>query len=418
MASKRMDGEGTVPKQRKDGRWEAKVRFTDRFGKPDRKSVYGKTFEDCRTRLEEVQARLANDLPATDAKDTIANWSRHWRETTLEASDYKKQTKSQYAQLATVHIERSPLLADLKLKNLKASHIEGWLVELRKKSPINARDKSRKLSDSTVRTCYTVLRAQMNIAVRDNMLARNPVEAIKRPRVPKGKQTVAKIDPETIAAVIDKTTVSRYHNAIVLTSLLGTRIGETLGLRWRDIDEKTRQITLRKTTTGQGTDIGLGDVKTERSARPIPLTEEILRVLKAQRKLLVESQLKAGDRWSKQGDGLVFRTELGTIVDDRYLLRAMASAAKRAGASDKVTNHTLRHTAAQTWLEAGVHIKAVSDLLGHSSISITGDIYGHTSDDTARAAMDALAERLGHRKPNLSVVKDGGDEDTSDAASS
>ncbi|WP_235687375.1 tyrosine-type recombinase/integrase [Mycobacteroides chelonae] len=83
-----------------------------------------------------------------------------------------------------------------------------------------------------------------------------------------------------------------------------------------------------------------------------------------------------------------------------------------------MTNHTLRHTAAQTWLEAGVHIKAVSDLLGHSSIAITGDIYGHTSDDTARAAMDALAERLGHRRPNLSVVKDSDDRDTENVASS
>jgi len=52
--------------------------------------------------------------------------------------------------------------------------------------------------------------------------------------------------------------------------------------------------------------------------------------------------------------------------------------------------HTLRHSAAVTWLESGVHIKAVADLLGHSSISVTGDIYGHTSDDTARAAVEAL----------------------------
>ena len=48
----------------------------------------------------------------------------------------------------------------------------------------------------------------------------------------------------------------------------------------------------------------------------------------------------------------------------------------------------LRHSAAVDWLESGVHIKAVADLLGHSSIAITGDVYGHTSDDTARAAVD------------------------------
>ncbi|MCG7583941.1 tyrosine-type recombinase/integrase [Mycolicibacterium sp. OfavD-34-C] len=57
--------------------------------------------------------------------------------------------------------------------------------------------------------------------------------------------------------------------------------------------------------------------------------------------------------------------------------------------------HTLRHSAAVAWLEAGVHIKAVAYLLCHSSIAITGDIYGHTSDDTARAAVEALSGALG-----------------------
>ena len=53
------------------------------------------------------------------------------------------------------------------------------------------------------------------------------------------------------------------------------------------------------------------------------------------------------------------------------------------------------HSAAVDWLESGVHIKAVADLLGHSWIAITGDVYGPTSDDTARAAVDGLAGRLG-----------------------
>ena len=57
--------------------------------------------------------------------------------------------------------------------------------------------------------------------------------------------------------------------------------------------------------------------------------------------------------------------------------------------------HTQRHSAAVAWSESGVHTKAVADLLGHSSIAITGDVYGHTSDDAARATVDALAGRLG-----------------------
>jgi integrase len=68
--------------------------------------------------------------------------------------------------------------------------------------------------------------------------------------------------------------------------------------------------------------------------------------------------------------------------------------ASRAAKVDGVGVHTLRHSAAVAWLESGVHIKAVADLLGHSSIAITGDIYGHTSNEAARAAIDRLGSML------------------------
>jgi integrase len=73
------------------------------------------------------------------------------------------------------------------------------------------------------------------------------------------------------------------------------------------------------------------------------------------------------------------------------------AAARNAAAGDVggIGVHTLRRSAAVDWLESGVHIKAVADLLGHSSIAITGDIYGHTSDDTARAAVDGWSGVLG-----------------------
>jgi integrase len=68
--------------------------------------------------------------------------------------------------------------------------------------------------------------------------------------------------------------------------------------------------------------------------------------------------------------------------------------AKKAGL-ESVGVHTVRHSAATAWLESGIHIKAVADLLGHSSISVTGDIYDHATDDTARKAIDGLSGALG-----------------------
>ncbi|MDR3662099.1 MAG: tyrosine-type recombinase/integrase [Mycobacterium sp.] len=99
-----------------------------------------------------------------------------------------------------------------------------------------------------------------------------------------------------------------------------------------------------------------------------------------------------GDQW--RDSGLVFTTEFGGPVDPRNLLRVVEAAAETAKI-EGVGVHTLRHSVAVGWLESGVHIKAVADLLGHSSISVTGDIYGHTTDTAARGAVDGWSGALG-----------------------
>jgi integrase len=115
-------------------------------------------------------------------------------------------------------------------------------------------------------------------------------------------------------------------------------------------------------------------------------------LLKAQKGRQAAERLRAGNQWTDTG--LVFTTEFGTAVDPRNILRTIELAAKKAGLN-KAGVHTLRHSAATGWLESGVHIKAVSDLMGHSSIAITGDVYGHTSDEAARAAVDGWSGALG-----------------------
>ena len=86
----------------------------------------------------------------------------------------------------------------------------------------------------------------------------------------------------------------------------------------------------------------------------------------------------------------MFTTETGRPMDPRNVLRAMTRAADRAGLVG-VNVHTLRHSAATAWLEAGVNIKAVSTLLGHADIRMTADVYGHMSDAVARGAMETLS---------------------------
>jgi integrase len=136
----------------------------------------------------------------------------------------------------------------------------------------------------------------------------------------------------------------------------------------------------------------ISEPKTDRSRRTVPIAAPLVVMLREHRLIQQTERQTARDQWIDKG--LVFATEVGTEVDPRNVLRTIEIAAQKAGIAD-VGVQTLRHSAAVAWMESGVHIKAVADLLGHSSISVTGDVYGHTSDTTARAAVDGLADQLG-----------------------
>jgi integrase len=92
--------------------------------------------------------------------------------------------------------------------------------------------------------------------------------------------------------------------------------------------------------------------------------------------------------------GFVFTTENGRVDRLRNLLRVLKVAAGRAGLAD-VGVHTLRHSAASALLGKGIGLKTVSEMLGHSSVAITGDVYQHVSDGAAQAAADAVAAAIG-----------------------
>ena len=87
----------------------------------------------------------------------------------------------------------------------------------------------------------------------------------------------------------------------------------------------------------------------------------------------------------------MFVTDVGEPCDPRNALRAL----KVAAGLDRVGLHTLRHSAASVMLSNGVPITVVSQILGHSGISITVDVYGHVAPDVSRDALDVLATALG-----------------------
>lgn len=163
-------------------------------------------------------------------------------------------------------------------------------------------------------------------------------------------------------------------------------------MRWDRVDLDAGALKVAATLGRIGDRLVITAPKTDRARRTVPLSPAIVAVLRKHKANQAAEKLRAGNQW--RDSGLVITTEFGGPVDPRSFLRVIEVAAKAAGV-EGVGVHTLRHSAAVAWLESGVHIKAVADLLGHSSIAITGDVYGHTSDDTARAAVEGLSGALG-----------------------
>lgn len=376
--AKRANGEGNV-RQRKDGRWEASLSYVDAADQRQRTYVYGKTAAEARRKLKEVRQRIEGGMPAKDAPDTVASWMAQWRESSLAASDRKATTKALYATLSRTHLEPAPF-GVTRLDKLKPTNVEALVVTLRGKG----------LSDSTVRQVFGVLRLALDVAVRDGLLASNPVAKVKRPAV--ARKEARYLSAAEVAKLLDSAKDLRYYVAVLLMAATGLRRGEVAGLLWRDVDLDKGELTVRHTLSRVEGALVLTEPKTDRSRRRVPIPAGLVTELKAHRKRQVAERLRAGNQWTDTG--VVFATELGTMLDPRNLLRTVEIAAAKAAIED-VGAHSLRHSAAVAWLEAGVHIKAAADLLGHSSIAITGDLYGHTSDDTARAAIDGLGAQLG-----------------------
>ena len=378
MATRRPKGEGSIYR-RADGSWVGRIYFEDPVtGLEKRTQVSGSTKRAVSDKLRKIRDRIDLGVSAKDDTINFGAYATRWIGSSLAASDRKASTKSLYAGLTRTHIIGSEL-GRLPMNRLRASSVERFLSQLRAKG----------LSDSSVRQIYTVARAIGDGAVRDGFVGKNPFTAVRRPNVATHEATF--LDPEQIQQLLLHAGSSRYAPLFELLVSTGMRRGEALALRWPDVDFDGRLIRVRGTLTRVDGDLRVTPPKSDKSRRSIPMSARALAVLRD-----VQSRTKAERGTARQlwvDTGFVFVTDVGEPCDPRNALRALTAAAKTAGLTG-IGLHTLRHSAASVMLSNGVPITVVSQILGHSGISITVDVYGHVSPDVSRSALDVLGVAL------------------------
>lgn len=179
----------------------------------------------------------------------------------------------------------------------------------------------------------------------------------------------------------------------VLLLSLGLRRGEALALRWSDYDRKSKTLSITRNRKKDGTNVVFGDLKTSASRRVIPLPNFLIEALESHRKSQMaekEYLLSLGVKW--ENPEAMFANVWGHYLNPDSVSKLFKSLANKAGIGDWHL-HELRHSSATFMLTKGVPLEVVADILGHSSIRITKDTYGHLTTERLRvgaAAMDSL----------------------------
>lgn len=376
---KRDYGEGSVF-QRANGRWFASVRWRDDSGRSRRTEISARTKSDAKRKLRDFQSNLSQGQVPVDSRMTVRQWSETWIESTLRASSRRPSTKSTYETLIRRHIQ--PAFGHMKLRDVRVSHVERWLIDLQQKRSL-----------STARQVLNVLCMVLDTAVKHQMIRRNPAKGVARPR-PLASNAVV-YTAEQVRCLLDASKGDRLSAFLTLLVFTGMRRGEALALQWSDVrlEGAVPWVHVGGTLSRIDGSLIRTEPKTDAGRRSIPLIEPAVKALNSVRALQAKDRLRIGEVWT--GNDWVFTTEEGRPIDPRNALRWFYGVRNKAGL-DAGSLHSLRHSAASTLLEAGVPMPEIRDILGHSSISVTVDLYGHLSHQHLHGAMRRGLVAYGH----------------------
>ena len=241
-------------------------------------------------------------------------------------------------------------------------------------------------SVSNVRYAHVVLHVVLDAAVRVGLTSRNVADNVDVPRLRRREMTP--FTEEQARAFLAACIGHPYEALFVLALATGMRRGELLALKWDDIDFDNASLQVQRTLQKTLRGYVFAKPKTTRSRRRIALSATVLAALKRHRVQQAETRLKLGDAWTELD--LVFPSALGRMYEPSNFVRYQFKPIIKRTGLPNVRLHDLRHTAATLLLAKGINPKVVSEMLGHSNVSNTLNVYGHVLPHMQQEAADLM----------------------------
>lgn len=368
--------------KRKDGRIQSAFIYEGK-----RYYVYGKTRE------ELIEKEAAKRLELKNGEEnrknpTLNDYYKYFtnvRRGSVQESSIRCQTFMFNAAAGIVMDSNKKTLGELRIKDITPKDMQFVQMELA----------SSERTTETVNNIMFHLKHVFNAAVKDETIDRNPCKCIttmKRKEKP-ARDTIHRAlnDAETKAFFNKaKERDSYYLNLFALLIQTGMRVGEAGALTPFDIDERRGYIHIRRTITRD--EIGsyiLGDgTKTRSGIRDIPLSIPVLEIIRKQIKM-------TNTLFNGHVPGTIFPSVQGSLLRDYSVDREIERICKAAGI-ERFSSHAFRATFATRFIEQRPEdFKILSEILGHSDVKITLNLYTHVMDDKKREAMRGVIFNLG-----------------------
>ena len=354
-------------RERSPGYWAIVIELRDaETGKRKRK---WHSFRGTKRQAQDECARLISELNGglyiEPAKIAVGQFLDRWLEHIKPL--VSPRTHERYSELVTKNLK--PVLGAVLLTKLRPMQIS----EAYAKALASGHRKGKGgLAPSTVRYMHVILKAAMGQAVRWQMLARNPVNAVDPPKIERSAMNT--YDLAQTADLIDATRGTRMTITVILAVLCGLRRGEIAGLRWRNVNLGAAQLAV--TESAEQTKAGVRYKKPKSGkGRTVALSARVVNELRSHRVQQAEELLKLGVPLTD--DAFVVAQADGSPLQPRTITQQWRQLLANNKTLPRIRFHDLRHAHATHMLSAGVHPKIASERLGHSNVGITMDLYSH-----------------------------------------